>query len=174
MGENNKKSGLGITGMVLGIIAVSIAWIPFLNVVALIVGIIAIVFGAIAMYQTIAKGHLGKGMAIAGLVLGIVAVALFFIVNQAAIDTIDEAIQEVTASDIDASALFERLETGMTKDEVVEIVGQDPENCTVSSVDMGELGQISSEICSFGNALAENGWLQVTFSDGELTTKFKS
>lgn len=43
--------GLSTAGMVLGIIGISLVWIPFLGVVALPLGILAVIFGGIGFYK---------------------------------------------------------------------------------------------------------------------------
>ena len=62
--------GLSVTSMVLGIISAVIFCIWFISMP---LAILAIIFGAVGM----SKG--GKGMAIAGMVCGIAAIALFLI-----------------------------------------------------------------------------------------------
>lgn len=56
-------AGLGIASMVLGIIGIVMFWVPFLN---LILSAMAVIFGAVGIKTQ------GKGMAIAGLVMGLV------------------------------------------------------------------------------------------------------
>jgi hypothetical protein len=62
------KVGFGVTALVLGIVAIFLCWIPLIG---LILPILALVFGGIGIYL-----HNGKGMAVAGLVLGIITFAL--------------------------------------------------------------------------------------------------
>jgi hypothetical protein len=62
------KVGFGVTALVLGILAVFACWIPVFGV---ILPVLALVFGGIAIYL-----QSGRGMAVAGLVLGIVTFAV--------------------------------------------------------------------------------------------------
>lgn len=71
-----RNSGMAIAGMCAGIVGVSLCWIPIL---AQILGVIAIVFGAIAIPETGKPGVGGRGMAIAGLVTGVVAVSFLLV-----------------------------------------------------------------------------------------------
>ncbi|EFF89065.1 MULTISPECIES: DUF4190 domain-containing protein [unclassified Streptomyces] len=66
----SRTNGLAIAGLVCGIIGVF-----FLNVV---LGPLAIIFGAVALRQT-ADGGGGRGMAKAGVVLGIIDLVIFFV-----------------------------------------------------------------------------------------------
>jgi len=67
-----EKLGLAVASMVLGILAILIPY------VGLILGIIAIILSAKAMKQYHAGA--GKGMAIAGLICGIVGVSVYALI----------------------------------------------------------------------------------------------
>ena len=69
-------SGLAVAGMILGIIAFLIAFIPLMNLGSIIMGILAIVLAGAGMVG-ISKGkNKGKGIAIAGIVLGILSIVV--------------------------------------------------------------------------------------------------
>jgi len=75
--EKTRTSGLSITAMILGILSLVLVWAPF---VGIILGILGIIFGGIGMGQTRRDPNLGgRGMAIAGLVCGIIGVAIWVI-----------------------------------------------------------------------------------------------
>ena len=67
--------------MILGLLAVATAWIPFLGILGALAGIVAIVLGPIAMKRIKTSGRGGRGMAITGLVTGIVSVVLAILVT---------------------------------------------------------------------------------------------
>jgi len=71
MRPNN--SGLCVAAMVLGIIAIVLFWAPFFGIV---LGILATIFGAVGIPSSAKKGQAGKGMGIAGLIMGIIALAI--------------------------------------------------------------------------------------------------
>ena len=71
--ERQQTSGLAIASMVCGILSLVFFWVP---VFGFLLGIIAIIFGAVSIRQIGREPNLGgRGMAIAGLVCGIVGVA---------------------------------------------------------------------------------------------------
>ncbi|MDR0853495.1 MAG: DUF5067 domain-containing protein [Clostridiales Family XIII bacterium] len=72
-------SGLAITGLVIGILAIIGSWIPLLNFVSLWFAIIAIGFSIAGLLISIKGTKGGKGIAIAGLVLSIVTIVLFIV-----------------------------------------------------------------------------------------------
>ncbi|EXX85325.1 hypothetical protein BG53_08985 [Paenibacillus darwinianus] len=69
-----KTNGKSIAALVLGILSIVI---PYLG---LIIGIIAIVFSSISLKEIKRSGEQGKGLAIAGLVCGIVGTALYAVI----------------------------------------------------------------------------------------------
>jgi uncharacterized membrane protein len=76
-GTPEKPKGLALTGMILGIGSIVIALIPCVNVVSPLPAIVAIILSAIALSKIKAGTAGGKGMAVAGLVCGIVALVVF-------------------------------------------------------------------------------------------------
>jgi hypothetical protein len=89
------SNGLGITGGVCGIVAVVLCWIPFVDYISIVLGALAIIFGAIGVRHANEHGGGGKGMAITGIVTGIVAVVitiLFLAVVYAAVTSIQAGV----------------------------------------------------------------------------------
>ncbi|MEV7039321.1 DUF4190 domain-containing protein [Amycolatopsis sp. NPDC051061] len=64
-------SGMAVAGMVVGIVALVLFWVPFVD---LLLGFLAIGLSWGGMVQAGRPGYTGKGMGIAGLVCGIIAV----------------------------------------------------------------------------------------------------
>lgn len=64
-------NGLGTSGMILGIVAVSTFWIPVVGYVAPVCAILAIIFGAIGISRAKRGAASNRGQAKAGLVCGI-------------------------------------------------------------------------------------------------------
>lgn len=91
-------NGLAIAGMVLGIVGFIMAFIPCLGwVLAIIMGIVGTTLSGIGLAGANKVGS-GKGMAIAGLILSILAViwgpAWFFIYFYSAVNTVNQAVQQ--------------------------------------------------------------------------------
>lgn len=69
-------SGMAIAGFVLGIIGVTLSFIPIINNAAFFIGALGVVF-AIVGISGISKGKAkGKGLAITGIILGIFAIII--------------------------------------------------------------------------------------------------
>lgn len=65
------RNGFAVKSLVTGIVGVVLGWVPFAN---LVLGVIAVVFGALGLRLANQGQSTAKGMSIAGLVLGIIAV----------------------------------------------------------------------------------------------------
>lgn len=90
----NTSNGFGITALVLGIVAVVIAFIPIMGMGAFFLGPLAIIFGIIGLMR---KGR-RRGTSIAGLVLGVVGVIIAIIVTvitAAFVDGVSKGIDDV-------------------------------------------------------------------------------
>lgn len=69
--------GMALTSLILGIMSASVGWIPLCGAVALFPAILGIVFGGLGM-----KSRRRRGMAMAGMILSMLAIAMalvFFI-----------------------------------------------------------------------------------------------
>lgn len=91
--ENNEKrqSALGVTSLVLGIIAIIIAFIPFLNIISLPTAVVAIVFGIITVIRISVK----KAFAISGIILSVLAIVIAFSITIFAINMLDKSGKEL-------------------------------------------------------------------------------
>lgn len=67
------KNGFGVTGLVVGIVCLVLAWFPGLNFV---LAVIATVFGSLGWRQANRGIATNKGVAIAGFVMGVIGLAL--------------------------------------------------------------------------------------------------
>lgn len=75
--DTKSTSGMSITAMILGIVGLVFVWAPFIGFICALLGII---FGGIGMSQTKKNPNLsGRGMAVAGLVCGIIGIVIWVI-----------------------------------------------------------------------------------------------
>lgn len=180
MGEQTKSSGLATAAMVLGIIGVVLSFIPLINNLAFVLGVLAAIFAIIALSKKASKGK-----AITGLVLGILSIVITLLMQQALGNAIDDALAPTKKSDnsestkkddssstkpdeFDGEATYKSIKTGMTKAEVTKVAGVDPDSCTKSETD-----SMTMETCSYGNIIKDKVTVSVTFMDGKVSDKTK-
>jgi len=65
-----------VAGGVVGIVALVTAFIPFIDFVSIVLGVLAIIFGAVGNGRAARMGGTSRGMAITGIVCGIIALAI--------------------------------------------------------------------------------------------------
>lgn len=89
--QNSSISGLAISSLVIGIVAVVLSFLPIINNFAFVLAIVGIALAIVSLvlFKKSAKG--GKGLAIAGLVLGVVAIVVTLAVQFAATKSLESA-----------------------------------------------------------------------------------
>ncbi|WP_127126670.1 DUF4190 domain-containing protein [Georgenia sp. SYP-B2076] len=70
------RNGLGVAALVVGIASVLVAWVPFVGLLGLLGGIVAIILGAVALGRVRRREATNRSQSIAGIVLGALAVLL--------------------------------------------------------------------------------------------------
>lgn len=65
-----QSNGVAIAALVCGILALLLSWIPVVNVLALVLGIVAVISGVVGIRRANRPGVGQKGLAIGGLVTG--------------------------------------------------------------------------------------------------------
>lgn len=73
--KSNAGKGLGIAGLVCGILAAIISFVPCLGMYALIPGVVGLVLSVVSVIQA-GKAGASKGMAIAGIVCSVVGCSI--------------------------------------------------------------------------------------------------
>ena len=90
-GGSSTASGTATASMVLGIIAVAIAWIPFIVVLGAIAAVLALVFGTVAIRRS-RPSDVGRSRAVVGVVTGasgLVAAVLGIVLSILVLDVYD-------------------------------------------------------------------------------------
>lgn len=96
------NSGLAITALILGIVAVVLAFIPVVNFLTYILGLVAVVLGVIAIFTADGTKRRGRGMGIAGAILGAVAIVIAIVVTVVVVGTLS-AIDDAVTIEVDTS-----------------------------------------------------------------------
>ena len=88
------KNGLGTAGLVLGIVAIAGAFIPFLNIASLIIGIVGIILAGIGLLGK----NKAKGRAIAGTAVSAAAIIISIIVLSVTAAAVSSAVKGASSS----------------------------------------------------------------------------
>lgn len=98
------RSGMAIAALVLGIVALAISWMPIVNNFAFVVALVGVVLGIIGIVGCSRKGKTGKGLAIAGVVLSVVAFIVVLVTQAAYSAAIDEALSGASVDAVSSSS----------------------------------------------------------------------
>lgn len=94
--EETKKSGFSTAGLVLGIIGVCTSFIPIINNLSFVMGVLAVIFGIVALTK-----KAGKGKIIASIILGVLAIVITINSQKAlseSLDTLSKDLDKMTGS----------------------------------------------------------------------------
>jgi hypothetical protein len=103
-------NGFGVTALVLGLVGLIVfSWIPGVNLfTALPIGILAVIFGIVALAKAGSRGGKGKGTGGTGLVTGLLAIVVAIAVNVWIVNFFEEeadTIEQETVQDcVDSGA----------------------------------------------------------------------
>lgn len=101
--QQKGTSAMAVTALVLGIIGLILSWIPIVNNGAAVLAVIGLVFGVIATLTTGAKGKKkGRGLAIAGSILCVIALIITLAVQSAASKAIKDITDPTSSSQTDS------------------------------------------------------------------------
>jgi hypothetical protein len=73
--NGNAGKGMGIAGMILGIVAIIVSFVPCFGFWAIVLAVVGLVLSVVSMSQA-KKAGASKGMAIAGLICSILAIII--------------------------------------------------------------------------------------------------
>jgi membrane-bound ClpP family serine protease len=107
-----RGNGFAVTALVLGIIALVLAFVPVVNIVSFALGVVAIVFGIVGLV-TARSRRTGRGMSITGLVLGVLALAVAILMYVLVYNAVDDKCKEEGYSG-DLRECVEDLDTELT------------------------------------------------------------
>ncbi len=87
--EQTEKSGLCTAGLVLGIIGVCTSFVPIINNLSFVMGVLAVIFGLISIKKA------GKGKMISTIVLGVLAITITLNAQKALSDSLDDISKDL-------------------------------------------------------------------------------
>jgi hypothetical protein len=89
------RNGLGTAALVLGIIGILFAVIPFLFWIGTVLGLLALILGLVGLGRAKRGEATNKGTATAGTVLGLLALIVSVIIGIVTVMAVDEAVDEI-------------------------------------------------------------------------------
>lgn len=141
-----RTSGLAVTALVLGIIGLVLSWIPIVNNAAAVLAVIGLVFGIIAIFATGAKHKKkGRGLAIAGSVLCVIALIVTFAIQASASKALKEISAQTDSSQTAPAEKESKLTDEKKEDPANEQVVMEATATGKGTVIWGEAGSTNTE-----------------------------
>ena len=91
-------SAMAIVGLVLGIVALATSWMPIFNNGSFFLALLGALFAIVGLVSTLRRTRSGKGLAIAGLIICIIACAAVLAAQQATSKAINDAVDSTKNS----------------------------------------------------------------------------
>lgn len=91
-------SAMAIVGLVLGIVALATSWMPIFNNGSFFLALLGALFAIVGLVSTLRRTRSGKGLAIAGLIICIIACAAVLAAQQATSKAINDAVDNAKNS----------------------------------------------------------------------------
>ena len=91
-------SAMAIVGLVLGIVALATSWMPIFNNGSFFLALLGAIFAIVGLVSTLRRTRSGKGLAIAGLIICIIACAAVLAAQQATSKAINDAVDSTKNS----------------------------------------------------------------------------
>lgn len=119
------SNGLATAGFVLGLLGLLGSFIPLINVVGIVLGVLGAILAAVGLAKAKRTGA-GKGLAMAGLVLGVLAVVVAIVINVVFANAVDDALGATTAPSVEAPASTAVDDTDETESPAADEATEEP------------------------------------------------
>ena len=91
-------SAMAIVGLVLGIVALATSWMPIFNNGSFFLALLGALFAIVGLVSTLRRTRSGKGLALAGLIICIIACAAVLAAQQATSKALNDAVDSAKNS----------------------------------------------------------------------------
>ncbi|WP_251231328.1 DUF4190 domain-containing protein [Adlercreutzia aquisgranensis] len=160
--SNLPTSAMAVTALVLGIIAIVSSWMPIINNFSFLLAILGTIFAIAGLVGTVRGKRKGKGLAVAGLVLGVVSFAVVLVTQSAYSAAIDEVSQSYRTSIASSSSSAGADGLAQGASDAARGAGEDYQNLAVGTV-VEDSNGLSVSVDSFQTGV------EMKYSDSPLT-----
>ena len=139
--EYKNLSGLGVSALVLGIISIVFSFVPIINNLRLVLDVLAIIFSGCSFRATCKKGKKrGRGMVIAGLILGILSIVITLAMQASFSASLDKATESMNKASKKMDNMAKGIANENAKEMKLEVKGTAPTdiNLTVAGSSSNE------------------------------------
>lgn len=102
-GAPKKTSGLAIASLIIGVLAIIGSWLPILNNISFFFAIVGLILSIVGLFAVLKGKKSGKGLAIAGVVLNVLAIVITLATQSLYSKVIDEALSPTEVASVSES-----------------------------------------------------------------------
>lgn len=70
----------------------------------------------------------------------------------------------------DVKAFYDQVQTGQTKEQVVQLAGKEPDNCSENEI----AGYGKTEVCNWNGSFSDGAFVSISFKDNAVNLKNKT
>ncbi|MFR8853039.1 MAG: DUF4190 domain-containing protein [Gardnerella vaginalis] len=131
--EYKHLSGLGVSALVLGIIGIVFSFVPIINNICLVLGILAIIFSGCSFHSTGKNGSKrGRGMVVAGLVLGILSIVITLCMQASFSNSLNKATSSLDKASKKTDNMTKGIANENAKEMKLQVKGTGPTDINLS------------------------------------------
>lgn len=131
--EYKHLSGLGVSALVLGIIGIVFSFVPIINNICLVLGILAIIFSGCSFHSTGKNGSKrGRGMVVAGLVLGILSIVITLCMQASFSNSLNKATSGLDKASKKIDNMAKGIANENAKEMKLQVKGTGPTDINLS------------------------------------------
>jgi membrane-bound ClpP family serine protease len=93
--ETQYRNGLGVSALILGVVALALAWIPIVNYLAVVIGLVGLVLAIVGLVRVRRRGANNPVVTVLGGALSVVAIVLSFVFFFAFVAAVDEGVRQL-------------------------------------------------------------------------------
>lgn len=102
--QGSRTPGVAVAALVCGILALLLSWVPIIGLVAFPLGIAAVVTGVIGLRKSKEPGYGGRGLAIGGLVTGVLGLVVALLIAAVFVNVLNDPDTQDLIEDVLESA----------------------------------------------------------------------
>ena len=131
--EYKHLSGLGVSALVLGIIGIVFSFVPIINNICFVLGILAIIFSGCSFHSTGKNGRKrGRGMVVAGLVLGILSIVITLCMQASFSNSLNKATSGLDKASKKIDNMAKGIANENAKEMKLQVKGTGPTDINLS------------------------------------------
>ncbi|MEM6561769.1 MAG: hypothetical protein AAF656_09220, partial [Planctomycetota bacterium] len=145
--ERGSSSGLGVAGLILGSIAIFIAWIPCVNFVAALMAVVGLALAGVGLFSAMGDKRVARGLPIAGVIASGLALVVF-VASFVVLGILAQRGVEKVGTEIGAASAQARVELTERAGELLDEAAELQKDDTLTDVERDALTNLTDRVAA--------------------------